>query len=86
MEQALLGLQLIILGSIYVAAFVGAITMRRSQSWTLVILLTIPFYFLVMSSGPGASARFRFPMVPFIAILAAFGLQRISNPKRCHPL
>jgi len=79
LEQTIAGLQFFILGGIYVAAIVGMASVWRNRRRELLILLTIPLYFLLISSGPEAWARFRFPMVPFIAILAGFGLQRIGE-------
>jgi len=77
MEQTLAGLGYVMLGIIYAAALVGAVAMWRHRRRELVVLLTIIVYFLVISSGPEAWARFRFPMMPFIAILAGFGSERV---------
>ncbi|MEO0108866.1 MAG: hypothetical protein ABIK62_06835, partial [candidate division WOR-3 bacterium] len=67
---------LLYLGAVYtgIVSFLGrGVRTYRGAEWTVLILIA---YFLVMSSGPEASARFRVPMMPFLALLGAAGWKR----------
>ncbi len=62
---------------VYGAAGFGVVTMWRADARApLVIPLVIIAYFVLMSAGPEAYARFRVPIVPFLAILAGAGIAR----------
>jgi 4-amino-4-deoxy-L-arabinose transferase-like glycosyltransferase len=64
-------------------ALVGAIVALRSSLRAFwVFLMSILGYVLVISSGSESSARFRTPVVPLVALLAALGVQRIARSVR----
>ena len=64
---------------IYIGLVVGLIglTLKRKFS-TALLLLAIPVYFL-LTVGPLGSMRFRVPIMPYIMLLAAYGLTRFSR-------
>jgi hypothetical protein len=65
-------------------AVLGVIALwRRDRALALLIAGTVG-YFLLISAGGEAEARFRVPVVPQIAIAAAYGLQVLKN-KPCAP-
>ncbi len=64
-------------------ALVGAVVALRSSLRAFwVFLMTVLVYVLVISAGSETSARFRTPLVPLIALLAAVGAQRIVRSRR----
>ena len=57
-------------------ACVGAVALWRiDRRFTILLLATIA-YFIIISAGSEAEARFRVPVMPLIAVAAAAGLQR----------
>jgi 4-amino-4-deoxy-L-arabinose transferase-like glycosyltransferase len=68
--------------ALWIAAFVGALLAlraRRRMFWLFVDLVIV--YTIVVSAGPEADARFRTPLVPLLALLAAFGTQRLTDAR-----
>jgi hypothetical protein len=64
---------------VIVLAAIGVIFMwRRDHDLALLIALTVG-YFLLISAGGEAESRFRVPVVPQIAIAAAFGVDMIRR-------
>jgi len=68
----------VLLGCALVAIYCGALRgvwllARRELYQELAFLLTFILYFVVASAGPEANTRFRFPTMPFWAILAGCG-------------
>ena len=66
----------------FIVIFVGyiegiIISLKRNKYLLLITLLTIAFYFIIVSSGPEADGRFRVPWMPFVAILSSYGLKHI---------
>lgn len=47
--------------------------LENTSGPTLVLVLVVGIYFLVVSTGPEAYARFRVPLMPFLAALAGWG-------------
>ncbi|HKS25038.1 MAG TPA: hypothetical protein VJZ76_19745 [Thermoanaerobaculia bacterium] len=69
---------------VFALAVLGVIALwRRDRPLALLIAGTVG-YFLFISAGGEAEARFRVPVVPQIAIAAACGLQVLKN-KACAP-
>lgn len=44
-----------------------------------IILLVIIVYFLCLASGPGSLARYRVPVIPFMAIFAGYGMMNLAK-------
>jgi hypothetical protein len=64
---------------VIVLAAIGVILMwRRDRELALLIALTVGYYLLI-SAGGEAESRFRVPVVPQIAIAAAFGVDMIRR-------
>ena len=47
--------------------------LQKTSGPTLVLVLVVGIYFLVVCAGPEAYARFRVPLMPFLAALAGWG-------------
>ena len=47
---------------------------RSGRGQAAVLLLGLAGYFVLISAGPEANTRFRFPAMPFIALLAGIGV------------
>jgi Dolichyl-phosphate-mannose-protein mannosyltransferase len=55
--------------------FIGLITKNFFKPIPSLMLITLGFYFLVITGGPeGASSRYRHPIMPIICIIAGYGL------------
>lgn len=67
-------------------ALVGAVVALRSR-WTMfwVFVISLLVYVVAVSAGAEASARFRTPVVPLLAILAAFGIRFVVTARRAVP-
>ena len=57
---------------LWVTMLIG-VRYNYGQITTIMILMTIA-YFLVVSSGPGTTARFRVPVTPLMAVFSAYGI------------
>ncbi|MFC2169582.1 ArnT family glycosyltransferase [Acidobacteriota bacterium] len=74
----LLIFQMAIISVLWLACFWGIIkSFIKKDYLTCSIVLTLLIYFCLVSGGPEAYARFRVPLIPFIAIGAGVGLQSI---------
>jgi len=63
------------LAVVYLCAAWGLwVLSRLGRGSTAALLLGVIGYFIVISAGPEANTRFRFPAMPFIAILAGIGV------------
>lgn len=59
-------------------AFVGAVVgLRSRRRWFWGFVITTVGYVLVISAGANSGARFRAPLVPLLALLAALGLRHV---------
>ena len=64
---------------VFVFAAVGAIDLwRRDRALALMIIITV-VYFIGISAGSEAEARFRVPVVPQLAIAAAAGVEAVRR-------
>jgi len=63
------------LAVVYGCASWGLLVLTRMGRWTTgALLLGVIGYFVLISAGPEANTRFRFPAMPFIALLAGIGV------------
>ena len=77
------GLGMVQLALMYALASVGVVALARERRWFVATVLLAPAAYLLISAGPEAYARFRPPLMPAIAIMAAFGLiQWRSGPPK----
>jgi hypothetical protein len=59
---------------------------RKKLNLSLVFLIATSLYFIVISAGPEAYARFRIPFTPMLTLFAGFGLwQILTNIHARHP-
>jgi hypothetical protein len=69
----------VLTAALFPAAMAGLfILARENRALAMLIVLTCG-YFLVISAGAEAEARFRAPIVPFYALAAAWGLDRAAG-------
>ena len=68
------GLGLAQLALLYALAIAGVAELVRTRRWFVAAVLLAPAAYLLISAGPEAYARFRPPLMPAVALLAAFGL------------
>jgi 4-amino-4-deoxy-L-arabinose transferase-like glycosyltransferase len=74
----LLGLLLpliILLALVYIFALAGTIEIVRHRDWLSLLLLVIPVLYFLILPGAASLPRFRAPVMPYICLLAGFGLQ-----------
>jgi len=67
----------------WIIGFIGGIAVSRKNIY-IQFLLVVVLYFVVATVGGamwGSGPRFRVPMVPFIAIVSAYGWSKISSLK-----
>jgi 4-amino-4-deoxy-L-arabinose transferase-like glycosyltransferase len=62
-----------------VGAFVG---LRSRQRWFWGFVVTAIVYLLIVSAGANSGARFRTPLVPLLALLAALGVRHLVRALR----
>jgi len=69
---------------VYPAALLGLAAALRDPARRRAILIPVAFigYFGVVSAGPEAYARFRVPIMPFVAMLSGSGLHRLYSSVR----
>jgi 4-amino-4-deoxy-L-arabinose transferase-like glycosyltransferase len=74
-QQFVLFAAILMLGVLYGGALLGSVRLVRERRWlVLALLLLVIVYFVGLSAGAEANSRFRVPIVPFLAILAAVGI------------
>jgi 4-amino-4-deoxy-L-arabinose transferase-like glycosyltransferase len=73
--RALIGVDAAITIAVLVLAVVGVAFARSLDLWLLIGAAT---YLIVISGGPEAYSRFRVPITPLLAILAAAGLRAVK--------
>ena len=74
----LLGLLLpliILLALVYIFALGCTIEIAHHRNWLSILLLVIPVLYFLILPGPASLPRFRVPVMPYICLLAGFGLQ-----------
>jgi hypothetical protein len=76
-------LMLLALGIAYLAATWGVVLLAaRRDLLAIALTLGVIAYFALLSAGPEANTRFRFPASPFLAILAGHGLSHVIGRLR----
>jgi 4-amino-4-deoxy-L-arabinose transferase-like glycosyltransferase len=77
LEKLVSFLEIALLAGIYFGTALGTWKLVRSRQWYLLYFLCILIvYFPILSAGGGTGARFRIPIVPFLAIMAGIGFSR----------
>jgi hypothetical protein len=69
-----------LLFSVYTLAGIGVYYLIRQSNWIVLVFSLIPiFYFALLSAGGESDSRFRIPFLPFLGILAGFGLVNLFH-------
>ena len=71
---------------LYTLAAIGILVLLRARWWFPVTLLVLPLLYLIVIAGPEAYPRFRVPVMPAFAILAALAVwhERRGDRARDH--
>lgn len=64
---------------VFVLASIGSVALWRIDRDAALLLIVTILYFVVISSGSEAESRFRVPVIPQMAIAAAFGVDAIRR-------
>jgi 4-amino-4-deoxy-L-arabinose transferase-like glycosyltransferase len=76
LQKTVLGWSTLLLILIYASGVIGCWVLFRRRQWLAVmLLLTLIGYFVLLAAEPEVASRFRVPIIPFLAILAAVGLE-----------
>ena len=78
-SAALEGYLLLFVAALVVLSLVGLVVLLTRKKWMEVILLVLIPALLLYLPGIASNARFRAPVEPFLAILAALGLDAILS-------
>ena len=71
-------LEIFLLAGVYIGTVFGIWKLVSKKQWYLLGFLLIPIlYFSILSAGGESVARFRIPIVPFLALLAGIGFHRV---------
>jgi len=70
---------MVFLLAIYIALIVGVIGLTLKRKYSLVILFLAIMGYFVLTVGPLGNMRYRIPIMPYIILLAAYGLTRFSQ-------
>jgi len=73
------GYELLFLSILNFSALLGVVSCLRQRNWG-VLLFAVPIigYFALTTGPVSYDARYRIPILPFLALLAAFGMQKVS--------
>jgi 4-amino-4-deoxy-L-arabinose transferase-like glycosyltransferase len=66
---------IILLALVYIFATGGTIEIVHHRDWLSLLLLVMPVLYFLILPGPASLPRFRVPVMPYICLLAGFGLQ-----------
>ena len=67
-----------LLAAYYVLALLGLFRRSRAGVWERIALVAVIAYFVAVSGGPHGYSRFRHPAMPFLCVLAGFGLYSLA--------
>jgi len=83
LDLVLIGMMTAITAAIVLAAAIGVVRLARAGRWPVLGLVSgSVLYLIALSAGPEAYARFRVPLAPFLAILAAAAVRPAVAPDR----
>ena len=72
--------QIITLAIVWLLAVAGMVAAFKNKNYmSFALLLLTILYFGVITGGPEAYARFRFPIIPFLALISGIGFTLISE-------
>lgn len=70
---------IILLALVYLFAVDGIVEIIHHHNWISLLLLVIPVFYFLFLPGPASLPRFRVPVMPYISLLAGFGLRMAWN-------
>ncbi|MFN8411076.1 MAG: glycosyltransferase family 39 protein [Anaerolineales bacterium] len=79
-ERIVLAWEVLLLGFLLLASAFGVFQLLRDRQWVVLYFLVVPVvYFALLSSGGESNARYRIPLIPFLAVLAGIGSMAIQK-------
>jgi hypothetical protein len=70
---------------VYVLALVAVVSLSVLGAWRLgreaIVPVMLTLYFVGLASGPESNSRFRVPVTPLLAVLAAAGIREVERGK-----
>jgi hypothetical protein len=67
-----------VLAAYYVLALLGLCRASPADVWNRIALVALIAYFVAVSGGPHGYSRFRHPAMPFLCVLAGYGLYSLA--------
>jgi hypothetical protein len=78
--MAMVFFQLLLLALLWLAFARGTLRLWKQKEWlTLFLALGMIAYFCLVAAGPETNARFRIPLLPFLAVVAGFGISILGK-------
>ena len=78
-----MAVEIVWLGALLVGAAVGAAVCAARRDWRTLVAVAAPAgLYLATSGGPQASARFRVPITPTLAVFAAVAVVSLVHSRR----
>ena len=72
----------VLLAACYALALLGLFSRSRAGLWDRIALVAIIAYFVLISGGPHGYSRFRHPAMPFLCVLAGYGLHFLARRRQ----
>ena len=76
---------ILVLGLEYIGGLVGTVRLIKNRNWYVAMALLMPILYGVLIPGSPSNPRFRVPVMPYLVILAAFGMNTIINKLKTRP-
>ena len=67
----------------YFFFLVGAVVLASKKEWFVFWVLLIPIMYLLLLPGAASMARFRVPVMPYLCVIAGFGIQVAGQYAKC---
>ena len=85
-DYSIAGVQLLLLGLLYSGIFLTLRSIVQKQAGDqrafLLLWILVVAYFMLTCNGPEIDARFRIPLLPFLAVLSVVGWRNHKNRKK----
>jgi hypothetical protein len=82
LEKLVSFLEVLLLAGMYLGTALGVWKLLQARQWYLLTFLCmLVAYFSILSAGGGTGARFRVPIMPFLAIMAGIGFSYLPTKR-----
>jgi 4-amino-4-deoxy-L-arabinose transferase-like glycosyltransferase len=73
---------IVLLVVMYAGSALGVWRLARDRDWFVLAYLLLPVLYFMLVPGASSNSRFRVPVMPYIGLLASWGLCTLRLPKR----